>query len=59
MARSSEPTLYRQVHEVRTGRSDGGGRMVREIQELRVDRFVVVERIVEESRPLREGGVET
>ncbi len=59
MARSSEPTLHRQVHEVRTRRSDGGGRMVREIQELRVDRFVVVERIVEESRPLREGGVET
>ncbi len=54
--RSREPRLFQQVQVVRTNRSDGAWKTTREVKETRGGRLLVVERVIEESRPDGRGG---
>ena len=54
--RSREPRLFQQVEVVRTNRPGGGSTTTRAVTERRGSRTLVVERVVEKSRPDGRGG---
>ena len=54
--RTSQPRLYQRIDTVQTTRSGGGTQTTREVTEQRGGRDVVVERVIERSRPDGRGG---
>ena len=54
--RSPEPRLFQQVEIVRAPRSGGGWKATRVVKETRGNRLLVVEQVVETSRPDGRGG---
>lgn len=55
LARSNSLGLYQQIEEVRTQRPDGSRQATRELRERGMNGIRLIERVIEESRPTRDG----